>query len=618
MIIWDFDPDLTGVFAEDRLDGNKTTNSFSLLLQFVTDVEGREHAEAGGPDGGQFVPKESGSGAISEAKEISEAWGKSVSKAMDTPGTGSYWMTSNGKYAPVKFHDDVFGPGGPKNPNPFRTFTEKTNAVRVVVKPKEFVLEIFQPTTKDQRESLATEASKKPSLVIGVRGPNGYNTTIQNVDYNSALKEIERADKAARGEALNRPKSADFLASETLQAAALKPTKATKTAGIALLAEDTGRVLMLQRALDKSSASGKWEFPGGHLEKGETHHEAAMREWSEETGIPFPTTGQWNDNHWISGDNKYMGLIYKIPHESDIQINRHPIHRTNNPDDPNKENIETIAWWSSEDIHDNPALRQEAHSTPWHLMADASNSFTALLKFENNYPRQEGGRFGPGPESDTIGETTTQFPADDAIRGNPKWAPNEQSKWFSKVSSDELHAIQSYRGSDNWYMINAAVRGNLDQVQPQNDSYWQAQKTDASKDAENLATAIQKAPETSPYLSYRGIRLPNEWDQNQTDKYLAENYQPGREVSMSQGGFQSASTRIETPLYVSSARTDQHQGVIFEIKATTKASLSNPLEQGETVFHPDTKFRVIKILPTVQFKEGRKTTNRTVVQVEEV
>lgn len=37
-----------------------------------------------------------------------------------------------------------------------------------------------------------------------------------------------------------------------------------KAASLAVLAEDTGRILLLQRALDPNDrAAGKWEFPGG-------------------------------------------------------------------------------------------------------------------------------------------------------------------------------------------------------------------------------------------------------------------------------------------------------------------------------------------------------------------
>ena len=47
---------------------------------------------------------------------------------------------------------------------------------------------------------------------------------------------------------------------------------------------DNGKVLLLKRK-DKVPYGGKWGFPGGGAEKGETPEEAAIRETAEETGI---------------------------------------------------------------------------------------------------------------------------------------------------------------------------------------------------------------------------------------------------------------------------------------------------------------------------------------------
>jgi 8-oxo-dGTP diphosphatase len=45
-----------------------------------------------------------------------------------------------------------------------------------------------------------------------------------------------------------------------------------------------GRILAAQRAFDKS-LGGKWEFPGGKIEPGETPSVALVRELQEELGI---------------------------------------------------------------------------------------------------------------------------------------------------------------------------------------------------------------------------------------------------------------------------------------------------------------------------------------------
>ncbi len=54
------------------------------------------------------------------------------------------------------------------------------------------------------------------------------------------------------------------------------------------LFDETGRVLIAQRPLGKSSA-GRWEFPGGKRESGESHLAALARELFEELGITVVT-----------------------------------------------------------------------------------------------------------------------------------------------------------------------------------------------------------------------------------------------------------------------------------------------------------------------------------------
>lgn len=55
--------------------------------------------------------------------------------------------------------------------------------------------------------------------------------------------------------------------------------------------EKEGRILLLQLSHDKREA-GKWGVPAGKLDKGETPHQAAIRELYEETGIQIDPTSQ--------------------------------------------------------------------------------------------------------------------------------------------------------------------------------------------------------------------------------------------------------------------------------------------------------------------------------------
>lgn len=126
-------------------------------------------------------------------------------------------------------------------------------------------------------------------------------------------------------------------------------------AGLAVLAADTGRVLMLQRALNADDpAAGMWEFPGGHLEGDESPLAAAWREWQEECGTPCAPgvqTGTWTAN------GIYQGIVWTIESESMIPVRADGV--ITNPDDPDGDNAEAIAWWDPATLAGNPAVRPE-------------------------------------------------------------------------------------------------------------------------------------------------------------------------------------------------------------------------------------------------------------------
>jgi ADP-ribose pyrophosphatase YjhB (NUDIX family) len=139
-------------------------------------------------------------------------------------------------------------------------------------------------------------------------------------------------------------------------------------AGLAVLAADTGRVLMLQRALcDDDPAAGTWEFAGGHLEGGETPLAAAWREWAEEChAVPPPgvQTGSWTSSSGI-----YQGIVWTA--ESEAMVPVRSAAEITNPDDPDGDQVEAIAWWNPADLPGNPAIRSE-------LLADMPAVMAAL------------------------------------------------------------------------------------------------------------------------------------------------------------------------------------------------------------------------------------------------
>ncbi len=61
------------------------------------------------------------------------------------------------------------------------------------------------------------------------------------------------------------------------------------TVGVIAVTRRGDQVLLAQRS--KGAYIGRWGFPGGHIERGETVIEAAMRELGEETGITAEPVG---------------------------------------------------------------------------------------------------------------------------------------------------------------------------------------------------------------------------------------------------------------------------------------------------------------------------------------
>lgn len=137
-------------------------------------------------------------------------------------------------------------------------------------------------------------------------------------------------------------------------------------AGVLLRARDTGRLLMIQRALSEGDkAAGKWEMPGGHLEDGETPLEAAVREFEEETGHPFPHDA-FVVHTWRSGP--YRGHLVEVPSEQHLDFSRG--RQIGNPDGDIHEHV---AWWDPNDAKKNPALRSEMKNAPWEQFKKAAD-----------------------------------------------------------------------------------------------------------------------------------------------------------------------------------------------------------------------------------------------------
>ena len=188
-------------------------------------------------------------------------------------------------------------------------------------------------------------------------------------------------------------------------------------AGLAVRAADTGRVLMIQRAItDADPAAGMFEIPGGHAGTGETLLAAALREWSEEVGLRPPDgilTG-----HWASPNNVYEGFVLTVPREDGVAIGG-PRDEVANPDG---DSFEAVAWHDPRLLGGNPAVRPEIRADlPLILAAlgtEVAKAAQASAEVLREYWTHEG---HPGP---------TQYALEQKIR----WG--EKDDWYRCV--DEL------------------------------------------------------------------------------------------------------------------------------------------------------------------------------------
>ncbi len=124
-------------------------------------------------------------------------------------------------------------------------------------------------------------------------------------------------------------------------------------AGLALMAADSGRVLMIQRGDNpEDNNHGKWEFPGGKIDGKEYPSEGAEREWTEEVGLALPDDYSTVDG-WDSGNGKYQGFIRLVPTESSIDL-----FSRDTSINPDGDTFEAVAWIDPDDMM-NHNLRPE-------------------------------------------------------------------------------------------------------------------------------------------------------------------------------------------------------------------------------------------------------------------
>lgn len=185
----------------------------------------------------------------------------------------------------------------------------------------------------------------------------------KSVNYRPATSERERCDTcvmwaAGRCTLVKGDIAADAVCDRWYPRSASKNASEPYVSGLMVRAGDTGRVLMLQRAITEGDpAAGRWEPPGGHAEPGETLLQAALREWAEETGMTPPrgtVTGSWDASNGI-----YRGFVLTVPSEDSVPVfdGRDQVW---DPDgDPHGDTTQAIAWFDPAQFAGNPSMRDE-------------------------------------------------------------------------------------------------------------------------------------------------------------------------------------------------------------------------------------------------------------------
>jgi len=79
----------------------------------------------------------------------------------------------------------------------------------------------------------------------------------------------------------------------------------------AAIIKDKNRLLIAQRH-SKDPLGGKWEFPGGKIEPGETPQECLVREIQEELGVEVKIGPFYDDNVYSSQDHDIHLLFYWV------------------------------------------------------------------------------------------------------------------------------------------------------------------------------------------------------------------------------------------------------------------------------------------------------------------
>ena len=195
-------------------------------------------------------------------------------------------------------------------------------------------------------------------------------------------------------------------------------------AGLAVVAADTGRLLLAQRALDETDdpdVQETWELPGGGLNDGEDPQTAAFREFGEEVeDLGLADFGEVV-NGWRAGpEGNYQGFVVVVPDEG-LTHGEEPVEWFQ----PNDE-VQAVRWVDPEEIRSGESglnIRPEMAdftAPPWTLIDDVVLGVSGDKEIDMPNPEN------PAPEAEVDvapeeeDDDTTHIPA---IRGHGVLVP---------------------------------------------------------------------------------------------------------------------------------------------------------------------------------------------------
>jgi 8-oxo-dGTP pyrophosphatase MutT (NUDIX family) len=116
-----------------------------------------------------------------------------------------------------------------------------------------------------------------------------------------------------------------------------------------LLFDENDRVLLFLTKAPDSSGFARWITPGGGVEPGETHQQAAVRELFEETGVVVDSVGDpiWNHDFNVVWDE----ADHDTGHAEFYLLTTHHFEPVSTNWTPEEHvDVEASRWWSLDDL----------------------------------------------------------------------------------------------------------------------------------------------------------------------------------------------------------------------------------------------------------------------------